>query len=226
MASKISIWMVSLALMGGLPWAGARAGVFYDTTGGGGNASTALPLQGNSPEADSFMSLTATVLSSVTLDLIGSNDTNKFRINLASNIILNGNYYPNTSGMTFLGVVVDNSLTAIGSVVPVTINLVTPISIAANTRYWIVVNGSSTGSWVEEQNFVWTGSVDVAAEFVAAAGSSTLNSSSATPFQMALNSSPADPVPEPSSLSMLLLPVLFLAAAISFRAKRVGTIRI
>ena len=200
----MSSWLAALAVLSSVPVGYSQAAVLYDTTGGSGTSSTGVIVSGNSPLANSFQVASSSILASTTLDLVGSDDSSKFRVNLAASTLLNGNYYPNLIGMTLLGTVVDNTLPTSGGGAPVTFTPSAPIPLAANTRYWIVVNGPTTGAWVAESNFVWTGTVNVAAEYNVASGATNLNSTLFTPFQMLLSSSVPQPVPEASSLSLML----------------------
>jgi hypothetical protein len=149
------------------------------------------------PLADSFSTGNSSFsLGKVTVLLNGASDNGSVLVQLLGNSSTSPG-----SPLGTIGILSDQSLT--GSYAPYSLTLSTPITLAADTRYWIELSSTnSSANWAWSYDISGTG---VASEYVANYyGYPTwgvfANNQGNAPYQMEVEGSP---VPEPSSLFLL-----------------------
>jgi hypothetical protein len=189
----------------------ATAGVVYDNISGatgavsGGSARIAST---NAPLANSFSTGgQSTLLTDVGLLLLALNPSSggSFSVSLLSD----NSTSPGTT-LTTIATVDDSALSA--TLGTFSYQLPTPYPLAANTRYWIELDGSSTTS---EWSFTATNvGIGVGNEYVYYAGQVSANSVF-TPYQMTVTTV----VPEPTTLGLCALGLFAIAAVGRVRAR-------
>jgi hypothetical protein len=189
----------------------ATAGVVYDNISGatsavsGGSARIAST---NAPLANSFSTGgQSTLLTDVGLLLLALNPSSggSFSVSLLSD----NSTSPGTT-LTTIATVDDSALSA--TLGTFSYQLLTPYPLAANTRYWIELDGPSTTS---EWSFTATNvGIGVDNEYVYYAGQVSANSVF-TPYQMTVTTV----VPEPTTLGLCALGLFAIAAVGRVRAR-------
>jgi hypothetical protein len=189
----------------------ATAGVDYDNISGatsavsGGSARIAST---NAPLANSFSTGgQSTLLTDVGLLLLALNPSSggSFSVSLLSD----NSTSPGTT-LTTIATVDDSALSA--TLGTFSYQLLTPYPLAANTRYWIELDGpSATSEWSFTATNVGIG---VDNEYVYYAGQVSANSVF-TPYQMTVTTV----VPEPTTVGLCALGLLVIAAVRSVRVR-------
>ena len=191
----------------------ADAGIIYDnisaSTGATSGGSADISSASHGPLADSFSTgAGSSVLTDLKLLIAAATPTDGGSFVV---LLLSDSSTSPGSVLTTLQTVSDSSLTTTLGTVAFTLS--TPYLLAANTRYWIELSGSSTsGVWSFTATNVGIG---VANEYNYYAGSVSANSAF-TPYQMTVTTSA---VPEPSGLGLCAIGIAALAIARRHRAR-------
>lgn len=215
-ASRI---LALVGILSGCLVASAGATTVFDTTSGGGTAIDSMPLVGNNPLGDSFLtSASGETLTSVGLDLtLTGAASGGFHVYLEPNSTVSSSPEPNSTGQILLGSFLDTSLSQ-GVVTLKTLNVNQVLG--PSTRYWIVLTyGGRAGTtyattsvaWVYQSTLSSTGLDNADAEYNSTGGT-TYSNTTYTPYEMTLSGTVngAAPVPEPGALALLAMPILML----------------
>ncbi len=196
---KLALAAASIAVLSA--GSAVNAGILYDNLGVASGGSAHVSFSDNGPLADSFFTGgSAASLSNVVL-LLGA-DAPSDGGSLSVDLLSDSSIHP-SSNLIHLGTVDDSSLTTSPSAVD--LSLATPYLLAANTRYWIEVSGTSTsGIWSFATN---DSGIGVAGEYNFYAGAVQPNTMF-TPYQMEVNT-----VPEPGTLVLSVIGITILAFA-------------
>lgn len=177
-----------LGLFCGAP---ALAAPLYDNLAYGGGTGDQFSLLG--PLGNSFSTGTDPFsLGSLKLSLAAANETDGGAISIS--LLANSGNTPGAA-IAALGTILNSSLTGSFQVVQLSF---APVALAANTRYWISLDGTGSGEWEFSYDTLGIG---VAGEFWANRFSAFSNNFPDTPYLMAIG--PAAGVPEPLTLSLL-----------------------